>query len=158
MEMVNIYKGIEENLKEIEPELKKQQDKVAELEKAIEEAMAELEKAEAEKKIIQSRFDALMRAKEALETAEFPRETEKKDIEKTTGATILQKPVKQIPWTRKNGTLVQMDRHGNLMNKYGSQAAAARQLNWDQSSISRFMKLNSRTQIERKGFTLKWVP
>ena len=87
-----------------------------------------------------------MEVKEIKETAE--------KVEKT-GKT---KRIKQIPWTRKNGTLVRYDRNGKEMQKFVSQKAAARDMGWNQSSMSIFVRLKPEEQVRRKGFYFRWIP
>lgn len=154
--MTDIYSAIEENLKELSPQLEAKKAAVTAYEQQIETLMGKQETAETELKVLQNRYEALKKMKEAAESADF--QLKAREIEDSTGATILQKPPKQISWTRKNGTLIQIDKNQKQIDAYGSQKAAARKLGWDQSSLSKFIQLDVETQIRKKGFAFKWIP
>ncbi len=66
------------------------------------------------------------------------------------------KPVKQPEFKHKNAFVVQINEYDNVMNRWRTQKAAARGLNWDQSSLCKFMKLDKSVQINKKGFALLW--
>ena len=66
------------------------------------------------------------------------------------------KPVKQPEFKHKNAFVVQINEYDNVMNRWRTQKAAARSLNWDQSSVSKFMQKDKRAQIKQKGFALIW--
>lgn len=166
MDILEIVKQIEENLKKIIPLMEMREKKLAECEKIAEEAMMAAEAADKEYKEIKGQYEALTKAKEALTAGGFPQETEKKTEVKTEEKKIEdknviktnKKKIEQIIFTRKSGTLYRYDRDHSFLGKYPSQKSAARDLGWDQSSISRFMKFPIEKQIQKKGFYLKWVP
>lgn len=161
MELIKIYQGLKENLEEIEPRRIKLEETVANYGKIITEAQKKLEAAEDELKEITDKIFALKSAMENLELIdvydEAKVETPKTEMEKLLdGNKIIRQPIKQPKWTRKNGKLVQFDRYGNRIDTFATQAAAARKLGWDQSSICRFMKFNKDEQIRKKNFYFTW--
>ena len=156
-EMKIILAGIDENLKELSLKLAEKQTQIAALEQQIEGLMGKQEKIEVELKDLQNQISALQNMKKAAESADFHLNPPKEKDE-ITGATIIKKPVKQVAWTRKNGTLIQIDRNQNQVATYVNQKAAARKLGWDQGSMSRFVRLDIETQIRKKGFAFKWIP
>lgn len=56
----------------------------------------------------------------------------------------------------KGAYVLKMNGYDNVLDRWPSQKAAARNLNWDQSSVCKFMKLSKETQLKRKGFYLAW--
>lgn len=165
MELIKIYEGLKENLEEIEPRKMKLEETVENYGRIIAEAKKKLEAAENELKEVTDKIFALKSAMENLELIdvhgeahdEAKVETPKTEIEKILdGNKIIRQPIKQPKWTRKNGRLVQFDRYENKLDTFATQAAAARKLGWDQSSICRFMKFNKDEQIRRKNFYFKW--
>lgn len=56
----------------------------------------------------------------------------------------------------KGAYVLKMNGYDNVLDRWPSQKAAARNLNWDQSSVCKFMKLSKETQLMRKGFYLAW--
>ena len=161
MELIKIYQGLKENLEEMEPQKIELEETVENYGKIITEAQKKLETAEDELKELTDKIFALKSAMENLELIdvhdEVKVETPKSEIEKLLdGNKIIRQPIKQPKWTRKNGRLMQFDRYENKMDTFTTQAAAARKLGWDQSSICRFMKFNKDEQIRRKNFYFKW--
>lgn len=171
MQMREMYTGILEKMNEHEPLLKKQEVKVAECEKAMDKAMAELESAEEEMKRLKGRYDALVKMKEAYESAfglnseddifaktekVEAKTEEKKPEEKKEVKSVRKGPVPQLVWKHKDARLIRMDRAGNKIGDYATQAAAARALGWDQSSVSRFMKFGRDEQLRKKNFYFMW--
>jgi len=160
MEIMGILKELELELVEQKTLLDEQETKLAECERIAEEALAAVDAVTKMRNCIKERYEALAKAKEALSGIDIPteiKEIEEKTTEKVekTGKT---KRIKQIQWTRKNGTLVRYDRNGKEMQKFVSQKAAARELGWDQSSMSIFVRLKPEEQIRRKGFYFRWIP
>ena len=164
MEIREIYSGIEGQLMEIEPLLKKQEAKVSECEAMLEKAMAAMEAAENELKTTKSRYEALTRAKEALgDMADIPPKKLKEEVEEEekiddflSTMKIVKKPIKQPVWKHKDAVLVRFDRHGKEIDRYRNQSAAARNMGWSQSGLSHFMKFDKEGQIRRKGFYFQW--
>ena len=163
MKITEIYEAIENDLKVIEPEMNDRLDDLKKAEDKLNKVMAEYEEAEAAYKKLHDKVDALYKAREALEdiyltdleTKTFDEKEVELPVEKKT--TEKNKKI-EIKWTRKFGTLFRYDRNNNMIGKYCSQKAAARSLGWDQSSISRFIKLKTEEQIRKKGFYFKWEP
>lgn len=56
----------------------------------------------------------------------------------------------------KGAYVLKMNGYDNVLDRWPTQKAAARNLNWDQSSVCKFMKLSKETQLKRKGFYLAW--
>ena len=56
----------------------------------------------------------------------------------------------------KNACVLKLNRYANVEDRWRTQKQAAKALNWDQSSVCKFMKLNTETQINKKGFALVW--
>lgn len=150
MELKSIYEGLKENLNTMAPRMK-------ELEMEIEDYRERLEAAESELKELQDKQFALKSAMENLELIELGAEEQKSKIDKLNEVNkIIRQPIKQPRWTRKSGRLVQRDRNDLEIGCFVSQKAAARKLNWDQSSISRFIKSSKEEQIRKKNFYFKW--
>lgn len=165
MKMREMYTEILERMTGYEPLLKEQEMAVAECEKAMEKAMAEMDSAEKKLNSLKGKYDALVKMKEAYESAfglngedEVNKKTEEKE-EKTEvkeSEKYVKKPVKQLNWRHKNARLIAFNRNGEKIGDYATQAAAARALKWDQSSISRFMKFGKDEQIRKKNFYFAW--
>ena len=150
MELKSIYDGLKENINMMAPRMK-------ELEKEIEDYREMLEAAESELKELQDKQFALKSAMENLELIELEAEEQKSKIDKQNEVNkVIRQPIKQPRWTRKSGRLVQRDRNDLEIGCFVSQKAAARKLNWDQSSISRFIKFSKEEQIRKKNFYFKW--
>lgn len=165
MEMKDMYFGILEQMKGYEPLLKEQEGKIAECEKAMEKIMAEQESAEKKLNRLKGRYDALVKMKEAYESVfglNAEDEPKKEDIKETVETketkteTVSKASKKELTWKHKSARLIAFDRNGNQIGNYATQAAAARAMNWDQSSISRFMKFGREEQIRKKNFYFKW--
>ena len=56
----------------------------------------------------------------------------------------------------KGACVIKLNQYDNVDDRWKTQKAAARGLNWDQSSVSKFMKLDKDQQIRKKGFALIW--
>ena len=56
----------------------------------------------------------------------------------------------------KGAYVLKMNGYDNVLDRWPTQKAAARNLNWDQSSVCKFMKLSKEAQLKRKGFYLTW--
>lgn len=56
----------------------------------------------------------------------------------------------------KGAYVLMMNGYDNILDRWPSQKTAARHMNWDQSSVCKFMKLSKETQLKRKGFYLAW--
>lgn len=161
MKMREMYAEILERMTGYEPLLKEQENAVAECEKAMEKAMADMDSAEKKLKNLKGKYDALVKMKEAYESAfglnseDEVKKTETEEKEEKTEVYV-KKPVKQLNWRHKNARLIAFDRNGEKIGDYATQAAAARALKWDQSSISRFMKFGKDEQIRKKNFYFAW--
>lgn len=77
--------------------------------------------------------------KAGTKKTENRKRTERSDVQKHKGAYVLQ-----------------LNKYDNVMDRWPSQKAAARNMRWDQSSVSKFMKLDKDVQLKKKGFYLAW--
>lgn len=143
-----IYVGLEQNLAEIEPKMKELQKKIAEYRKKMEEAENELT-------ALSNQFESLRMSKESLELIDVSKKeatdkaaSEEKEPEK--------KSIKKLKWTTKNARLLKLDRYDNILGDYSTQRAAARDMGWDESSMSRFLKFNKDQQIAKKNFYFRY--
>ena len=155
MELNEIYNGIKENLDQLLPKLK-------DLEKTVEDYRKLLSGAETELTEIRAKVEGLQMAKESMEMAglsmgrKAPEDAiSEETVKKAEEIADEHKPPK-LKWTTKDAKLAQKDRNGKTMNVFRTQSAAARFLHWDQSSISRFMKLDREAQISKKNFYFAW--
>ena len=161
-----IYEGLKKNLVEMGPKIKELEENAGKFRKLAKEYNEKLEKAENELKEAKDIEFALKSAMENLELIDVDtKKTEEKKPEvkveekkpevKTEDKDIC-KPVKQLKWNHKNARLIQKDRYGKVIGNFITQKAAARSLGWDQSSISRFLKLSNDEQIRKKNFYFTW--
>ena len=157
MELNEIYEGLKENLKNLTPEREKLETIVEDYHTMIESYKKKLETAEEKLKEIKDREFALKSAMENLELIDVKEanapETKK---EETMPAMEPTAQKRQLQWKHKSARLIQIDRNGKEIGNYPSQAAAARKMNWDQSSLSRFMKFGKDEQIRKKNFHFMW--
>lgn len=157
METKEIYYGLVEKLDKLERITKMQKEKMEKAREAYELAKAELEKYE-------SNVTAYRMAKEALEMGNFELEEKKTQeivVEETVNATsnvtdVAAKKDTVLEWKHKTPYVIQIDKKGNQIGRFCSQVACARAIGWDQSSLSRFMKLDAKQQDDRKGFHFMW--
>lgn len=159
MTLLEIYNGMKENLAKMEPRITELQGIIAEHRAEIEKHQKQIEAAQAELKKIQDIVEPLNFSKEALELTgiqemeEEKNETEvKKEVDKKQT-----KKEEFSTWTRKNPKLVRCDRNGQELGRYSTQKAAARDLGWDQSSLSRFLKFDKSQQLAKKNFYFSWA-
>lgn len=158
MELLSIYEGLRSNIEELEPKKKELEKQVDEYRRIVEENQKKLDEAAAKLKDIQDREFALKNAMDSLELIDLGNSETVKPAENKLldGLKIVKQPVKQPVWTRKNAKLVQFNRYDQQIGNYSTQAAAARALGWDQSSISRFLKFDKEAQLRKKNFYFAW--
>ena len=158
MELNEIYEGLKENLKNLTPEREKLETIVEDYRVMMESYKKKLETAEERLKEIKDQEFALKSAMENLELIDVKgaNAPEMKKEETTEQKTEPQKKTRQLQWKHKSVRLIQIDRNGKEIGNYPSQAAAARKMNWDQSSLSRFMKFGKDEQIRKKNFYFMW--
>lgn len=156
MEIMGILKELELKLVEQKTLLDEQETKLAECEKIAEEALAAVDAVTKMRNCIKERYEALVKAKEALSGIDIP--TEVKETTEKVEKKVKKKKVEQINWTRKNGTLVKYDKNGQEVHKYLSQKAAATDHKWSEYTMSIFVRLKPEEQIRRKGFYFRWIP
>lgn len=159
MELNTIYEGLMENLKNLAPEKEKLETVVEDCHTRMAEMMRELETAQTRLKEIEDKEFALKSAIENLELinvkgADAPKTKEEVKTEEKKTEPV--KKVRQLQWKHKSARLIQVDRNGKEIGNYPSQAAAARNIGWDQSSLSRFMKFRKDEQIRKKNFYFMW--
>ena len=165
--MSEIYMGLESKLQSYEEACKKAETQIDELLAKAEEAEAmmnkyreEAEKVEAENKIMFTNVAALKKSMAALQEGSFATSEEinkekQETVKKEKLSNVKTKPVKT--WVKKKGEIGQYNADGNLINSWTSQKSVAIGLNWDASSICRFMKLKRDTQVRKKGFYLEYM-
>lgn len=83
------------------------------------------------------------------ETEEEPEEETEKEAEK-------ESEKEHADNRHKNACILKLNRYNNVDDRWRTQRQAAKALNWDQSSVCKFMKLSIESQINRKGFALVW--
>ncbi len=160
MEIKDIYAGIEKELARIEPDYR-------EAEKNFEFHMAEAEKAETKMNELKANVLALREALAALEKGDFEyKSVVKPEISKDGDVKVVPanpgaffKPdVKAVKMNRvSKGEVWKFAPNGTVLEKFTSQKSAAISLRWDQSSVSRFMKLDHANQIRKKGYYLDFI-
>ena len=164
MELLDIYNGLKENMDELGPRKADLEKMVNDYQLMVDKYQRLLSGATLELKDITDREFALKSAMENLELidvkAPIKEETENEkenDTDTLYGAKVIKRPVKQPQFTKKSARLGRYDRNDELIESYATQAAAARTLGWDQSSVSRFLKFEKDTQIRKKNFYFKWI-
>ena len=157
MELNEIYEGLKENLKNLTPEREKLETIVEDYHTMIESYKKKLETAEEKLKEIKDKEFALKSAMENLELIDV-KEADASEMKKEETMPAMEPTVRkrQLQWKHKSARLIQIDRNGKEIGNYPSQAAAARKMNWDQSSLSRFMKFGKDEQIRKKNFYFMW--
>ena len=173
MTLLEVYNGMKENLAQMEPmtlELQKKIEehkaKIKEIETEsklkIDEHQSQIDEAAAELKKIQDIVESLNLSKETLETTVIEEKKEVSTVDdekkKREADRARRQQAKEFStWTTKNPKLVKMDRNGRELGRYNTQKAAAREMGWDQSSMSRFLKFNKDQQLMKKNFYFTWV-
>lgn len=132
-----LYTGVEQNMMEMEPKIKA-------LEKKYYETQKKLNDTEAELKAMKDQYESLRLCKESLELVDLKQNEAPKE------------KVNKILGPKKDPVLVKFDRYNNELGKWRTQKAAAREMGWDQSSVSKFMKFTKEQQISKKGFYFQW--
>jgi chromosome segregation ATPase len=160
---------MKEILEKLEGQLKKEKIEAEELEKKIATMMVVLENAEkalGEKKDNITSLEMMIEAgkeghfglkevkSEPIVSVKMDEKPVQEDKKPANSKSV--KPVKQPEFKHKNAFVVQINEYDNVMNRWRTQKAAARGLNWDQSSLCKFMKLDKSVQINKKGFALLW--
>ena len=157
---------IKENLENLKKDLEKIEPVYLQAKRNFEEFMAKAEEAEAEVNKYEGVVKALYSAINALSGIDFPEEPEKEKPKEMKNENVenyskpiqvYEKPVKVSNKRERKGEVWRFAPNGQVLDKWTSQGSAARSLNWDQSSVSKFMKLGHSTQIQKKGFYLDWA-
>lgn len=152
-------------LEQLEGKLKQEKIQVEGLEKNVEAMMKALEEAEQELKVRKDNVGSLEMMIEAAKEGHFgltEKKTEAvkaevKEIKKIENPMIVKaSPKKNLDWRHKDACVLKLNEHDNVEDRWRTQKAAARSLGWDQSSVSKFMKLTKDQQLQRKGFALVW--
>lgn len=154
-------------MEQLEGQLKKEKLEAEELEKKVSSMKALLENAE---KVLGEKRDNIMSLEMMIEAgkeghfglkeqkteAVVAKVEEVKPVKAEDRPAKTIRPVKQPEFKHKNACVVQINEHDNIRDRWRTQKACARALGWDQSSVSKFMKLDKNAQIARKGFALMW--
>ena len=160
MDLSSIYEGLRKNLEEMKPEKDELEKLVGNYRKIVEENQMKLDEAEAKLKDICDKEFAIRNAMDSLELIDIKdsdqHTEEKTDHKALEGMKIVRQPIKQPVWTREKAKLVRYNRYDQEIDNFSTQAAAARALNWDQSSISRFLKFDKEAQLRKKNFYFMW--
>lgn len=154
-------------LEQLEGQLKKERLEVEDLEKKVSQWMEMLAGAEEALKIKKDNVTSLEMMIEAGKEGHFGLKEQKteavvakveevKPVQKDEKPAKKIRPVKQPEFKHKNACVVKINEHDNIQDRWRTQKACARALGWDQSSVSKIMKLDKNAQIARKGFALMW--
>lgn len=168
-EMKKILEMMEQKLQNLRPLVGQYEAKVADLEARLEKARIEAKETRDKVESLEMAMDALKLSdgdEEAIVVTE-PKATDKKIVTvvevnpDNTVKTVESREInvskkKDIDWRHKDACVVKINRYDNIDDRWRSQKAAARALNWSQSSVCNFMKLSKEQQINRKGFALVW--
>ena len=174
MEMAEILKEMEANLDNQKAVLKLHESKVEILQDAFNKAQKELNDELARLTTVKDDVFATEQAIDMLKMGSFAQKkaeettdvkAEVKEEEKAAKPEMIaaepkksttRKQVKQLEWKHKGAYVLQLNKYGNILDRWSSQKAAARSMRWDQSSVSKFMKLDKEVQLKKKGFYLAW--
>ena len=164
MNMQDIIHDMEVNLENHRGVLLLYEEKVKAAQKIFDEAEKALLEEKKKYNTAKDKVDAISMALESLKMGGFatnipmekapvkivsPEPEIKKDISE-------KKKLRNLDWKHKNACVIQINEYDNVIDRFRSQNAAARKLNWSQSSISHFMKFSKDEQIRKKGFALVW--
>lgn len=167
MEIKEILKDLEGKLNDVyKPAVELWERKVEEKEKELMRVQDELEKARMELKSVKDDRDSIEGSIEMLRMGSFAqieeKPTEKVEEKEEVKSVVkaeekLQKSSgKELTWKHKNACVLKLNQYDNILDRWRSQKAAARGLDWDQSSVSRFMRLDKEVQLKKKGYYLAW--
>lgn len=165
MEMNAILKEMEANLENMKGALVLYEARVKILQENFDKAQKELEEEKAKMKPIIDDAYALEQSIEMLKLGNFAKgkantETTEKKVEKTVTKKNEKPEVKKdeesMMWKHKKAYVLKLNEHNNVLDRWPSQKAAARAMNWDQSSVSKFMRMPYTSQLKKKGFYLCW--
>lgn len=167
IKMSEIYMGLEKQLQTYEVACKQAEERIDELMAKAEEAEAlmnkyreEAEKVEADNKVMFINVAALKKGMAALQEGSFatPEDIKEEKAEAVKKESLLNAKVKPTKaWVKRKGEIGQFKSDGTFMNSWTSQKSAAIGLQWDASSVCRFMKLKHDTQVRKKGFYLEYM-
>ncbi len=158
MEMKEILKELESKLEEAKTQQKDWEAKKAFWKAAVESAEKELNILNDDVSSLEMMIEAAKEGhfgnKEQAVTSVIAKDTEK-EHPKEKQETEKKEP-KQLDWKHKNAYVIKLNRYDNVEDRWRTQRAAAKGLNWDQSSVCKFMKLDKEQQLRKKGFALVW--
>lgn len=169
MEMMEIMKDLERKLNDVyKPAVELWERKAKEKEEELVRVQNELEKARMELKAVRDDSEAIEASLEMLRMGSFAQIEEEKPTEKveekeepkavtiTAGEKLEKSSGKELTWKHKKAFIVKLNQYDNVLDRWRSQKIAARYLDWDQSSVSKFMRLDKETQLKKKGYYLAW--
>lgn len=148
MEMKQIVKELENKLEEAKTQVEDWEAKEKFYTEAANAANKELE-------LLKDNITSLEMMIEASKEGHFGLNGAKADKPKQEPKAVKPKEVEVDPKHKRAG-VYKINRYDNIEDRWRSQRAAAKALGWDQSGLSKFMKLNKDTQINKKGFALVW--
>ena len=174
MEMSKVLEEMEANLENHKGVVLLYESRVKILQETFDKAQKELNDELALLKVAKDDAYAIEQAIEMLKMGSFaqksttaePAKAVPKNVVKQTNKTVneknketvepTKKNMKDLTWKHKKAYVLKLNEYDNVLDRWPSQKAAARNLNWDQSSVCKFMKLSKETQLKRKGFYLTW--
>ena len=174
MEMRKVLEEMEANLENQRGVVLLYESRVKILQENFDKAKKELDDEMALMKVAKDDVYALEQAIEMLKMSSFaqkpttvePAKAVPKNVVKKINKTVNEKSeetveltkknMKDLTWKHKKAYVLKLNEYDNVLDRWPSQKAAARNLNWDQSSVCKFMKLSKETQMKRKGFYLTW--
>lgn len=174
MEMHKILEEMEANLENQKGALLLYESRVKILQENFDKAKKELDDEMALMKVAKDDVYALEQAIEMLKMGSFaqksttvePVKAAPKNVVKQTNKTVneesketvelTKKDMKDLTWKHKGAYVLKLNKYDNVLDRWPTQKSAARNLNWDQSSVSKFMRLSKEAQLNKKGFYLAW--
>lgn len=150
MEMKDIIKELEEKLKETKTQVEDWEAKEKFWTEAVKTAQNAL-------RVLRDNTTSLEMMIEAAKEGHFGLNGMAK-TEKPKQETKVEKPKeeKKVDPRHRGAGVYKINRYDNVEDRWKSQRAAAKALGWDQSGLSKFMRLSKDTQINKKGFALVW--
>lgn len=144
MEMKSIVRELEEKLKETAIQMKEWEAKKKFWVAAVESAEKELTELKDNMSNLEMMIEAAKGVKEKKTAAENV-------IKKTKG-----KNAEETDSRHKGACVLKINEYDNIEDRWRTQKEAANALNLDQSSLSKFMKLDKCSQFDKKGYAIVW--
>lgn len=142
--MEEMIKELEEKLKEVMTQKKDWEAKEKFWTEAVNTAKKEL-------KVLNEdieNLEIMIEAAKGLRTVKCDKKAKKSPIVKT--------KEEEIDPKHKKAMVLQINQYDTVTNRWKTQREAAKELETDQSTICKFMKMSKDVQIQKKGFALIW--